>query len=159
MDPNQRLDLAKLMKEYNSEDTTDKIRELKHSKLISDDIMTFQRLQHEYSRLKHTNKEQFRAIAEKRCVFLYNNYTNIFNRLYKNELDLNIMSKFLSVLSQIEDGKIDQHDGSYMIGTILKEMYIDSALKQDKKVKDKAPIYKKEAKKINWNDYKNMNIE
>ena len=34
MDQNAKLNLDKLIKEYGSEETTDKIRELKHSKLI-----------------------------------------------------------------------------------------------------------------------------
>ena len=44
-----------------------------------------------------------------------------------------MLNKFLNVLKQIEDGKIDQHEGSYMVGTILKEIYIDSALKKAEK--------------------------
>ena len=68
-----------------------------------------------------------------RCQFLFNNYTNIFNRLKKDELDMNILGKLLFVLKQIEDGHLDQHSGSYEVGKILKEMYIDSAIKQGEK--------------------------
>ena len=35
-------------------------------------------------------------------------------------------------VKDIEDGRLDQHDASYKVGTVLKEMYIDSALKKDK---------------------------
>ena len=92
MDPNQRIDLSKLIKEYNSEDTTDQIRQLKHSSNIKQDVAYLENLKMKYSRLRHTNKEQFKNICQKQCSFLYNNYTNIFNRLVNDELDLTILS-------------------------------------------------------------------
>ena len=39
MDPQQRLDLKNMIKGYNSEETTEKIRTLKHSKKIRTDIL------------------------------------------------------------------------------------------------------------------------
>ena len=64
--------------------------------------------------------------------FLYNSYTNLFNRVIKDELDLEIMTKLLIVLKMIENGKINQHEGSVMVGKVLKELYVDSALKRVK---------------------------
>ena len=64
----------------------------------------------------------------------------------------------IQVLEKIELGKIDQHEGSFMVGDILKKLYIDSALKKEakteknkknKKVEKKPPI-----KKISWKDFK-----
>ena len=67
------------------------------------------------------------------------------------------MGQFLSILKRIEDGKIDQHEGSFEVGKLLKKIYVDSALKNkesndkiEKKNKKKAP------KKITWNQYKKM---
>jgi hypothetical protein len=157
MDSDQRLDLSKLIKEYNSEDTTEKIRTLKHSSSIRRDVGIIETLKHKYSRLKITNKEQFKMMCQKQSNFLFNNYTNLFNKLVNDELDLEILAKFLSILEQIEDGLIDQHDGSYMVGSLLKELYIDSALKKDKKTKTKNKEFKKIRNNISWNEYKNMN--
>ena len=98
----------------------------------------------------------------KRCNFLFNNYTEIFNKVKKDEIDLQMLNKFLNVLKQIEDGKIDQHEGSYIVGTILKEIYIDSALKKAEKTDKKDKKNKKEDKpikpvKISWKEYKEKN--
>ena len=134
MDDKQRLDLSKMIKEYQTEETTDKIRSLRHSKLIRENVSVMMNLKRTYQRMEQTDFNRFRGIATSRCSFLYNNYTNLFNKLLKNELDLNILWQFLSVLEKIEDGSIDQHEGSYMVGTILKKMYIDSALKREKNV-------------------------
>ena len=94
----------------------------------------------------------------KNCNFLWTNYTNIFNRLVKEELDMNILYNFINTLSLVEDGELTQHDASVKIGQLLKELYIDSAVKrQDKidkrnnKVKDKVI---KPNKNISWQAYK-----
>lgn len=161
MDDKQRLDLSKMIKEYQTEETTEKIRELRHSKRIREDVSTMMFLKRKYQRLEQTNNSKFKELARRQCEFLYNNYTNLFNKLVKNELDLNILWQFLAVLEKIEDGTIDQHEGSYMVGTILKKMYIDSALRHEENTSsnDKKSKPKKKAKNISWNEYKKMQEE
>ncbi len=161
MDSKDRLELSKLIKEYDVEDTTQKIRQLKHSSKIKNDIMQMEILKEKYSRLRKTNHSQFKTIVEKQCSFLYNNYTNIFNKAIKDELNLNILSQFLSILDKIENGSMDQHEASFQVGKILKELYIDSAIKNEnkfnkndnkknkEKIKEKNPVVN-----ISWNDYK-----
>jgi hypothetical protein len=73
----------------------------------------------------------------------------------------------LNILKKIEDGELNQHEGSYLVGKYLKEMYIDSALKtkekleakeakeQNKKI-PKKPFSNVE-KKISYKDYKILN--
>ena len=164
MDDNERLNLSKMIKEYQTEETTDKIRDLKHSKKIREDVTTMMNLKRKYQRMEKNDNNRFKLLVSKQCSFLYDNYTNIFNKLLKNELDLNILWQFLSVLEKIEDGSIDQHEGSYMIGTILKKMYIDSALKHEENIDKKENKHKKKeqtkkAKKISWNEYKKLQDE
>lgn len=159
MDNDDRLQLNKLLKEYQSEETTSKIRELKHSSKIRQDVTRIQHLKNKYSRIYKNNFSQFKRIAISNANFLYSHYTNLFNRILKGELDLNTLWQFLKVLEQIENGKIDQHDGSYIVGNLLKKMYIDSALEKEKKRKDKTNVYKKIAHKLSWSDYKKMNLE
>lgn len=155
MDDKERLNLQKLVNDKTVLQTTDKIRELKHSSLIKRDISTVLNIKRNYSRLK---KETIRSMCEKKAGFLFKNYTNIFARLINNELDLNILGSFVEVLRRIEEGEIDQHQGSYEIGTLLKRLYIDSALKKDKtKDKDKGVEYKKVQNKISWKEYKVLN--
>ncbi len=154
---NERLNLSKMIREYDSIETTSKIRELRHSQQIKENVMKLIKLKKEYSRIRTSNYKQFREICENRCFFLYNNYTNIFNRLIKDELNENILFNFIEILSQIEDEKIDQHEGSYKVGLLLKNLYIDTKLGNDKnpsKKKNKKPI-----KKIKWNEFKILDLE
>jgi hypothetical protein len=109
-------------------------------------------------------KAKYRGDDEKiysECVnesnFLFTYYTDIFNKVRKDEIDINILNKFLDVLRQIEDGELDQHDGSFMIGTLLKELYVDSALKKAEKLdanSEKTPEPKRAEMEISWKQFK-----
>uniref|UniRef100_A0A6C0FAC7 Uncharacterized protein n=1 Tax=viral metagenome TaxID=1070528 RepID=A0A6C0FAC7_9ZZZZ len=157
MNKTESIDLKNLVKEYKYESTTDKIRELKHSKIIREDITKMIELKKKYNRLKEKN---LRNMVEKHCSFLYKNYTNIFNKIYKDNIDLNLFNKFLLVLEKIEEGECDQHQASVEVGKVLKEIYIDSAMREGNKLdkkKKKKPVKSRKAKSISWNEFKKMN--
>lgn len=153
----ERLNLQKMITESDCEDNTSNIRRLKHSVLIRDEIRKLETFKHKHVDLLSSNQSQYHDLARAECTFLYNNYTDIFNRIMKDELDLEIMTKLLMVLKMIEDGNVNQHEGSVMVGKVLKELYIDSALKQsermDMQYSTKSPA-SNEAKSITWKDYK-----
>lgn len=149
----ERLNLEKMLNDKDVEQTTEKIRSLRHSKQIKSDVQALLDLKRKYSRV---SKETLNSMAVKRCNFLFKHYTNIFNRVFEDQLDLNMLGSFIEVLRRIEDGEIDQHQGSYEVGTLLKRMYIDSALRKDK-TKDKKQIaFKKPKNKISWAQFKQM---
>lgn len=154
-----RLNLKNLIQESACENNTDSIRSLKHSVLIRNDIRKLEILKKSNCDLLQSNLAQFQELAQIECTFLYNNYTDIFNKIVKDEIDLKIMTQFLIVLKMIEDGKVDQHEGSAMVGKILKELYIDSAIKcadnLDKEHESDKPV-KSEGQSISWNEYKKM---
>ena len=152
MDSQDRLNLKKLISEYKPEETTSKIRTLKHSSKIKEDVERYLQLKSKYARLpKQTQLQMY----QNQCGFLYENYTNIFNKLVKEQLNLSILYRLLIVLKGIEEDKYDQHEGSVMVGKILKQLYIDSALKggdqNDKKGKKER---KRRGKKLSWAEYK-----
>ena len=92
------------------------------------------------------------------CNFLYTNYSDIFHKAVANELDYMLMTKVLTVLKHIEDGQVDQHEGSVLVGKLLKELYVDSALRRadnlDKQneSEEKQTLY--DGKQISWKEYK-----
>jgi hypothetical protein len=167
MNQQERLQLDKLIRANDVTDNTNSIRDLKHSKPLSDDIITLIKIKKEYQRLSKSNPVQFDNICVSRCPFLFNNYTDIFNKVKKDEIDLNVLFQLLHILKQIEDGKLDQHTGSYEVGKLLKSIYIDSAIKKADNInkahdhshgngnKDhaKPPV----VKKISWSEFKAKN--
>ena len=156
MDKVDKLNLKKLISEYKPEETTSKIRTLKHSSKIKEDVEKYLKLKSKYARLpRETQLQMYRN----QCTFLYENYTNIFNKLVKEQIDLSILYRLLIVLKGIEDEKYDQHEGSVMVGQILKQLYIDSAIKSgnsnDKKSKK---VRKRKGKKLSWSEYKKTQL-
>lgn len=155
----ERLNLQKMINSNDVEDQTELIREKKHSSLITEDVNRLVELKKKYLRLSKSNPIEFEQMCISRCSFLYNNYTDIFNKVKKDEIDLSILNRFLNVLKQIEEKSIDQHEGSFLVGKFLKEMYIDSALKKSEKL-DKQLKKKEEKEKIvkpkniSWKQYK-----
>ena len=160
----QRLDLASLIKANETDDCTEEIRSKKQSLLIRNDVKHMVLLKQKYERLRKSNPNEFDAICVKQCNFLFNNYTDLYNKIKNDNLDLNILDKVLTILKNIEDGELNQHEGSYLVGTYLKEMYIDSALKTREKIEakernkkvPKKPFANVE-KKISYKDFKILN--
>ena len=155
------LDLNKYLSGDNSEyvDNTNKLRDAKHSTSIRKAINDIEKLRGDTGELYKTDIEAFKNKCIQRNPFLYNNYFEIFNRVSKNEMNLTIMNEFLNVLKQIEDGILDQHEGSVRVGELLKELYIDSALKRSDNLDNENPkenIKLKISKDISWKQYKNM---
>jgi hypothetical protein len=155
------LNLKKLVEQSDCENNTEKIRELKHSSIIQENMLLLDSLKKKYSEIKKTNHNEFLNICIQNCSFLYNNYTEIFHKAVNDELNMTLMQNMLSVLREIEEGTIDQHEGSVKIGTILKEIYIDSALKRseklDKEYESEKTVFV-DPKKISWKKYKSLKL-
>tara|TARA_Y100000992_G_scaffold295450_1_gene256396 strand:+ start:1079 stop:1570 length:492 start_codon:yes stop_codon:yes gene_type:complete len=156
MNPEERLNLQKMIAANDVVDQTSKIRELKHADLIWEDVKLMTLLKNKYARMK--GSESYKNIICKNCNFLFNNYTDIYNKLLKDELDVNILYTFITELKKIELGQVDQHEASFKIGSLLKKMYVDAALKKaDSLDKNGKPKVFKKSKKITWEQYKSMN--
>jgi hypothetical protein len=141
MNDSQKLQLHELMKKNNTVDNTQLIRDLKHSTLLRDNIERM-------INLKNTvDESELSKRCEQECYFLYEKYTALYHRLYKNRVDLSVLNTFLNVLAKIENGVCTQQEASFEIGTLLKHMYVDPELKK------KEPVFK-ESKNIQWQEYK-----
>ena len=74
MNNSDRLHLQKLIsndEEFN--ETTDKIRTLRHSVLIGNDVKELQALKTKYARLRSSNPEQFVSLNQQNCEKLHLN--------------------------------------------------------------------------------------
>ena len=158
MNEKQRLQLQNMIKVNNVEDQTELIRNLKHSHILRSEINTMVLLKAKY----RNDLEQFSNESINECNFLFSYYTEIYNKIKKDEIDLGILFKFIDVLRQIEDGELDQHDGSFLIGTLLKELYVDSAVKKADKLNEEHERNKEPEKpkvdpiKISWKQFKKI---
>ena len=158
LNENERLDLKKMVNKAEAKDMTERIRKLKHSKLIKNDVNKIINMKLKYSRLK---KNMLNDMAIKQCNFLFTNYTNIFNKLLNDSIDVKLLDKFLGILNKIEMGEYNQHEASVLVGKVLKEIYIDSAIKEQTKYENSSKMNKnikrnRKNVKISWSEYKQL---
>lgn len=156
MDDNQRLQLQKMITVNNVEDQTGLIRDLKHSYILRENVNNLVML-----KAKHLdNVEELNLEAMVECNFLFTYYTDLYNKIRKDEIDLKILFQFIDVLRKIEDGLVDQHEGSFEVGSLLKKIYIDSALRKAEKLNAETgvlePEYKGPQVDISWKQFKQM---
>jgi hypothetical protein len=157
MDEKQRLHLQKMIAANNVEDQTVAIRELKHSDVLRNEVNNMILLKAKY----RNDPEKIHLECMNECNFLFTYYTDIYNKIRKDEIDLKILFNALDVLRDIEDGKIDQHSGAYQFGLLLKKIYVDSALKKAEKLNSERDSEESEYKgpqvDISWRQFKTMN--
>ena len=157
MNFNERIQLQKMLQENNNEDHTDNIRKLKHSDSIKRDVIQMQILHSQHSELQKNDVKSFNNLCIEKCPFLFNNYTDIFHKLKNKELDVQMFMEFVRILKKIEDGVLDQHEGAYEVGKILKSIYIDSALKkqENQNIKDEEnKVVFNDGNTVSWKDFK-----
>jgi hypothetical protein len=135
MNQKQKQALDDMIQAYDTVDTTSTIRETRHSASIRMDLKTFEK----YKMV--LNEEELKNA----CSFLWRQYPDIFTRLYTDSMDMHIMNRFISLLSQIEDGTIDQHQASYQVGMILKKIYIEPKIE---------PEHTPPSNNMSWKDFK-----
>ena len=157
MNFNERIQLQKMLQENNNEDHTDNIRNLKHSDSIKRDVIQMQILHSQHSELQKNDVKSFNNLCIEKCPFLFNNYTDIFHKLKNKELDVQMFMEFVRILKKIEDGVLDQHEGAYEVGKILKSIYIDSAIKkqENQNIKDEEnKVVFNDGNTVSWKDFK-----
>lgn len=156
MDDKQRLQLQNMIKANNVEDQTDFIRNLKHSQIIRNEVNNLIMIKAKY----RGDDAKIHEKGVNDCNFLFTYYTDIYNKVRKDEIDIGILNKFLDVLKRIEEGELDQHEGSFLVGTILKELYVDSALKKAEKLNadgEPKPEPIRPQQNISWKQFKKIN--
>lgn len=159
----ERIHLDKMIRVNEAEDHTPQIRELKHSQKIFDDVNILMKLKKEWGSRATTEMSKYDMECESKCSFLFNKYTEIYNKIKKDEMDMDILLQLINVLHYIEDGAVNQHEGSVMVGKLLKKIYVDGAIKRADKLnadreQEQGDGEKedeiREAKSISWKEYK-----
>ena len=101
MNDNERLKLDEMIKTNNASDYTNDIRDKKHSVPFKKDVNKMLKLMKDYK------GDELENLLLVECSFIHQYYTDIFNKLKNNELDVIILFKFLDILTKIENSEID----------------------------------------------------
>jgi len=158
----QSLNMKSLMDSDDYINNTERIRELKHSELILEDIGKLCRIKKDHFHMRMVEEEKYNHLCATSAPFLFSNYTDIFRKVLKDELDMKLMVDFIGILKQIEEGQLDQYDASVKVGTILRDLYVDSAIRRgdnlDKERGVSEPVFV-EPKPVSWKDYKKTKMD
>lgn len=147
-----RLNLERMIKENDVVDCTHDIRQKNHSQSIRDDVTRIITIKKDNPNIPH---EELDKICVSSANFLFVQYTDIYNKVLKNEINLTILWKMLDAMRKIETGETDQHNAAYEVGDLLKKIYIDSAVrKADKLNKKNIATSRDRVKNITWKQYK-----
>jgi len=163
MNNEERLNLKKMLAQSQDYvDHTEDIRRLKHSGLLLDSMRDIEKLKRANQEMRQNEPDKFIELCKTSAPLMYNLYMDLFHKLVKDELNLVIMIRLIRVLEMIEQGQIDQNEGSVMVGKILKELYVDSAVrlgeKLDKEHEREEDIpAKTEPKNISWRSWNQGN--
>ena len=158
MNPEDKLNLQKMINANDVDDCTDDIRQKRHSSPIRRDVRRMVEIKRD---AENSDAESLDDLLAAECGFLFTNYTDIFNKVRKDEIDLAILYRLLDVLGTIENGEADQHEGSYRVGSLLKELYVDSALRKAKKLDDERGVGSAPArtpKQVSWAQFQAMHL-
>jgi hypothetical protein len=154
----ERLDLKRLLNTSDCENNTEHIRKIKHSTKIQQAIMDLVAWMKNQPDTTNYDDMGVQADAGMAAPFLHQFYPDLLKKILHKEIDFRILDKLIQVLKGIEDGKVDQHEGSVLVGKILKEMYLDSAVRHGENLDKKYETDKKHAplpeKQISWKTYK-----
>ena len=152
MNKEEILKLNDMVKEGDCVDNTDVIRRLKHSTMITKNLNTILHIKKKYNSSNSDNVKSIDEECLKECRFLFDNYTSIYNKLLRDQIDLPVFYKFLYYLKKIEDGELTFYQASYEIGTLLKNIYVDPIIEERENENKKS----RNIKPITWNEFKNI---
>jgi len=139
-----RFQLKKMLEASPVDDQTLKIRENQHSGEIKRCIQIILD-----RKAEGLSKAEIEAAVAVDCSFLFFHYFEIYNMVMK-DVNITILRSLLDVLEQIEQGSCDQHEGSYLVGKLLKEIYIDGIVRNTQETKQQRLAHKE----IDYKQYK-----
>lgn len=157
MDTIEKKQLEDIVKKNDYVNNTEKLRELKQSASIKKDILTMQKLKATHSKMREIEPDKFSQLCSSQCYYLFNHHNFVYKKLFNDEIQVELLNHLLGTLEQIENGAIDQHEGSVIVGKILKKIYIDTKIKDEPTNSDDQINYVTPIK-MSWKDFKSKGV-
>lgn len=138
MNKNEKTQLERMIKENNVVDNTQLLRMMKSSQKLKESLTEM---------IENPNDENSGN-------YLKHNYDFLYKQVKDKKVHLDILYKMIESLENIENGKYNQHEASFEVGKLLKKLYIDHKLKEEKVMSDGENERKvNSGKSLSYNDY------
>ena len=152
MDNKEKKELQKLIQENKTVDQTESIRERGHSLLIRENILKLYKIKYQGG---ITNEKDLRETVKNQCEFLFKKYRELYEILITKDMNLSFLMKLIELLENIEKGEMTQHESSFVLGKLLKEIYIDPKINEQRD--NNGVIVENEPMNISWTEFKRIN--
>ena len=143
------------------QDNTDHIRKIKHSPTIREEVLKLEIIRTEHKTNPVLGEHEYWNKCVTECPFLFRYYTDIFNRLYKSELNVSLMLLLLDELEKIENGEKTQEESSVLLGQILADIYANSSMLRGEKLDNDNKTEPKQyiqGSGASWKDWKHSTV-
>lgn len=105
------------------EDNTDLIRTLRHSDILEREVLQLLDLQAQFG----DDDPGFCSAAAAECTFLCMYYTDIYQRIRKRQLNVDLLLRCIGILRQIENGTYSHQQGQTEAESLFLQLFSDSA--------------------------------
>jgi hypothetical protein len=85
-------------------------------------------LRQKYEVLKESDPEKYITIFRNECNYLYTKFPGIFEKVVSQNMNLEIFEQIVLILKMIEDDKIDQAEGSGLVGKLSQDLFFRPVL-------------------------------
>lgn len=152
-----KTDLENIVNNNDYQNNTSVLRQQRNSDKIQDDLNTLIKLKSTHANMREIEPDKFENLCRSQCYYLFTKYPFIYKKAFNDQLNPILITKLLQTLKKIENNELDQHQGSVVVGQILKEMYVDSVISDDEHSDSADTIKFVEPIHVSWKEFKNNN--
>ena len=100
--------------------------------------------------MKEKSIDDYLAIFQRECKYIYTSFPDVFDRVVKNDMNLDVFEKIVLILKMIEDGKVNQSEASALVGKLSQKLFF-----QKEAIEAVQEAAKEEAPRgMTWKDFK-----
>jgi len=113
--------LDDIIKEHKIEDNTDYVVNNKKASIIRKEFNAL-------LKIKKIHGHEKINLSKMQAPYLYKNYKSIFDKIIKEDFNVELFKDLIDILDKIENKKIDLHEGSFIFGKKLKNIFVDKRI-------------------------------
>ena len=113
--------LDDIIKEHKIEDNTSYVVNNKKASIIRKEFYAL-------LKIKQVHGHEKMNLSKIQAPYLYKNYKAIFDKIIKEDFNVELFKDLIDILEKIENKRIDLNEGSFIFGKKLKNIFVDKCI-------------------------------
>tara|TARA_Y100000768_G_C23793726_1_gene593822 strand:- start:174 stop:674 length:501 start_codon:yes stop_codon:yes gene_type:complete len=113
--------LDDIIKEHKIEDNTSYVVNNKKASIIRKEFYAL-------LKIKQVHGHEKKNLSKIQAPYLYKNYKAIFDKIIKEDFNVELFKDLIDILEKIENKRIDLNEGSFIFGKKLKNIFVDKCI-------------------------------